>query len=182
MWHYVYMKKPILIATFGFPGSGKTYFSERLSKRNSFMHLSSDRVRLMMFENPKYTKEEHRLVFRFMDYLAKEFLQHGVSVIYDANFNFRENRQRIRNLAKKVGAGYSLVWIKTDENKALKRTEKRALIKDSKKKQIYRPISKKNFEDLKNEMEMPTKSESFIEIDGHASFKDQEKSLFEQLK
>jgi uncharacterized protein len=81
------MKKPLLIATLGYPGSGKTYFSERLSKKKHFFHLNSDRIRLAIFDKPQYKPEEHRIVFRLMDSLAQDLLRQGVSVVYDANFN-----------------------------------------------------------------------------------------------
>lgn len=173
--------RPILLVMFGYPGSGKTYFSERLAKHEGFVHLNADRTRLMIFTEPKYTLEEHRVVFRFMDYLAKEFLQHGVSVIYDANFNFRKSRRGMEKLASKVGATYRLVCIKTEEEKALKRLGKRAKVKDAKKKEIYRPIDQKVFMQLKSQMEMPMKSEKVIAIDGHSTFSEQLKSFHKQL-
>lgn len=173
--------KNYLIATLGYPVSGKTYFSERLSKQNNYFHLSSDKIRLAMFESPKYTPEEHRIVFSFMDYLAGEFLRHGVSVIYDANFNFRKHRKKLQKLANKTKSHYRLVWIKTKENTAINRLGKRAKLTNTKKKEIYRPIDTKVFHILKNEMEIPTRAEKVIEIDGHISFPAQYKHFLKSL-
>lgn len=176
------MKSPVLLTMFGYPGSGKTYFSERLAKHEGFVHLNADRTRLMIFAEPKYTAEEHRVVFRFMDYLAKEFLQHGVSVIYDANFNFRKSRRSMMQLAKKMKSGYRLVWVQTDEPTALARLDKRAKLKQGKKKQMYRPMKADFFHVFKKEMEIPTSLEVPVLIDGHSTFSEQLKSFHKQLR
>jgi predicted kinase len=172
------MKKPLLLATFAYPGSGKTYFSERLAKKLAYFHLSSDKIRLAMFRDPKYTPVEHETVFRFMDYLAEELLQHGVSVIYDANFNKRVHRSKLPRVARRTGAKAHLIWIQTSEEVAMKRLEKRAKYSSRKKQELYRPITKAIFEQLRDEMERPAKSEKVIKIDGHLSFSKQ----FEQFK
>lgn len=174
-------KKPYLIITLGYPGSGKTYFSEHLVKKEGYFHLSGDKVRLAMFDKPCYSQQEHEAVYRFVDYLAEQFLKQGVSVMYDANFNFKRSRIKIQKLAKKVGASYRLVWIKTDEKKALKRLEQRAALKNAKRKELYRPIDSTVFHILKDEMELPTTSEPYIEIDGHASFQKQYQQFCEQV-
>ncbi len=176
------MKRPILLGTFGHPGSGKTYFSERLAKKEKLFHLSADRIRLKMFKNPKYTLEEHKIVFAFMNYLAEEFLKHGVSVIYDANFNLRKHRQKLNSLAKKANAEYKLVWVKTSDEKAMSRIKKRSKLKNTKKKELYRPIDLKVFKLLKEEMQNPTVKEKVIEINGGISFSKQFESYKKQLR
>lgn len=81
------MKKLILFATLGFPGSGKTFFSARFAKDFKIFHLNSDRVRSEIFPKPNYTAEENTAVFRTMDFIAEELLRIGISVIYDANIH-----------------------------------------------------------------------------------------------
>lgn len=176
------MKKPLLIGLFGYPGSGKTYFSERLSKKEGYYHLSSDKIRLAMFRVPTYKREEHRTVFRFMDYLASEFLAHGVSVVYDANFNFKKHRKALARLAKQKGARYQLVWVQTEESLALRRLHSRSKLKSAHRQQLYRPIGRRVFNALKQEMELPDKSEPVIIIDGRMSFPVQFKSFTAQQK
>jgi len=65
-------KKPMILATLGHPGSGKTYFSERLAEERGYFHLSADKLRLMMFEKPTYKKEEHLKLYGFIDGLVFE--------------------------------------------------------------------------------------------------------------
>ncbi len=61
------LKKKILITTFGYPGSGKTYFSERLAKEFNLFHLNSDKIRSEIFIKPNYSDEEHKAVLRFIN-------------------------------------------------------------------------------------------------------------------
>lgn len=176
------MKKPLLLVTLGYPGSGKTYFSERLAKEYHLFHLNGDRIRLAMFENPSYSREEHDMVYAFADYLAETFLKHGVSVIYDANFNFRKSRAKARRIAQKTRAAYRLIWVKTSESKAIERFNKRARLKTLRKKEIYRPIDLNNFKELRDEIQPPGKREPYIEINGHQVFKQQILSFHRQLQ
>lgn len=169
--------KPILIGTLGYPGSGKTHFSERLAKKASYFHLSADKIRHTLFEKPTYEPSEHKIVFGLIDYLAEAMLEKGVSVIYDANFNFKKSRQKLERIARKTGAKYRLVWIQTKEETALARTQKRARYKSTHKQHLYRPISVEVFNHLKSEIELPTKTEPVISIDGHASFEKQFESF-----
>ncbi len=107
------MVQPILYLTFGHPGSGKTYFSSRLARDLGLFHLNGDRLRQELFEQPSYTLQETKSVFRVMDYVAEELLKRGMSVIYDGNMNKREFRDRVASVAKRAGAQYRLVWVKT---------------------------------------------------------------------
>lgn len=165
------MKKPILIATLGFPGSGKTYFSERLAKRKNFLHLNSDKVRLTLFKDPQYTVGEHLLLAKIMDLMAEEVLKASRSVIYDVNFNKRAHRLRLQKLAKRAGAKYVLVWLKTDIKKAESRILKR--VKRKTKTNLYRPINLDILHKMRKELEEPVKDERYILIDGHSSFRKQ---------
>src|SRR3989344_5792867 len=92
--------RPVLIATLGFPGSGKTFFARRFAKEFGFAHLNSDRLRLTMFSRPVYRKAEHALLFGAMDYIAGGFLRAGIDVLYDANSTKRAYRRRLRKIAR----------------------------------------------------------------------------------
>ncbi len=176
------MKKPILITTLGFPGSGKTYFSERLAKEENFFHINSDKIRFTLFENPTFSREEHGSVFRIMDSITESLLKIGVSVVYDANLNFRIHRKKLESLAKKNKANYCLVWLQTDVSVAEKRLGKRALLKSKHKKLMYRPLELKVLHDLKNEMQEPINKEPHVIIDGHLPFSKQISILRKKLK
>jgi len=114
-----------LIATLGFPGSGKTYFSKQFTKDMGFFHLNSDRLRSEMFPQPKFDAQENAAVFRTMDYITEELLRSNVSLVYDANSTKRTFRKRLQQIAKKQKAHYILLWFQTPVKTALKRVHAR---------------------------------------------------------
>lgn len=173
-------QRPYLIATIGFPGSGKTYFSENLSKAEGFIHLNADRERLELFSPPQYTVDEHQALSKEMDKMAEGYLCDGKSVIYDVNFNKRVHRTRIEELARRTGAEYRLVHIVTSPDIALERLLIRG--KDGKQDpELYRPINLDIFHKMKDELEYPDDTEEVIRIDGEGSFDLQYMQLKESL-
>lgn len=155
-------KKPILFATLGYPGSGKTFFSRRFAKDFNLFHLNSDRLRLEMFSNPKYTIAENASVFRTMDFIADELLQRGISVIYDANSTKRIYRKRLQQIAKKRKAKYILLWFKTPVTTALKRIKKRSELRSELMKKYHKAIDDSVLFRIKSEEEEPRREPHII--------------------
>lgn len=152
------MKNPSsLFVTLGYPGSGKSYFSERLAKDIGAFHLNSDKVRADMFTNPAYTREEHEAVFKMMDHRCEELLSKGISVIYDANNNRRSKRKELQALADKYSAKYLLLYFKTPIEIAKERNEQR---------QGLAKVRASVIDRMDRLIEPPLDNEPFMEIDG----------------
>jgi predicted kinase len=175
------MSRTSLFVTVGFPGSGKNYFSERLAQKLDLFHMNADKTRLAMFDDPQYTPEEHRQVFRTMDFFVEELLKKDVSVVYDGNFNKRIFRKKLADMAGRVRVRYVLVWLQTELSVALSRIEDRKLIRDAEQKKLYRPLDPEIVHRMKREMEVPTQGESPVVIDGHLPFDEQFKTLEKYL-
>ena len=173
--------KPTLLLMFGHPGSGKTYFSERLAKKEGFVHISSDHLRHSVLEHPLFLPQENKFIFGLMDYLAEAFLKHDVSLIYDANSNRKIYRSRLQKLAKQYGASCVTVWIHTKQEIALKRIDTRAKTKHPFKMKMYRPLDTETFTILRDSMEFPDQNEKVIELDGHKPFSEQYKHFKKQF-
>ena len=170
-------EKPILITTLGYPGSGKTYFSEHLSKEFNLFHLSFDKIRSEMFDIPTFSQEEHKKVSNIADWLITELLKKNISVIVDANTNKLIQRKKYFKFANKANARYVLLHIKTPVETAEKRIIKRGKIKNVEKKKYYRPLELSVLHLLKNEIEYQNKKEIFIEIDGLKPYNKQVKTF-----
>lgn len=170
-----------LIGMHGYPGSGKTFFSRNLCERNNWLYLSSDRIRRKTYPEPTYTKDESRAVFGFMDYLAEEALSKGISVVYDANFNFASDREKLEGIATRQNSIHALVHIQTPEDVAFPRTQSRHDNAHETEKDIYRPITKEVYEELKAEMEPLGTSDRVIAINGTAEFEDQFRTFMKNL-
>lgn len=173
-------EKPILLATLGFPGSGKTFFARRFAKEYHIFHLNSDRVRLEIFPKPKYNQKENDAVFRAMDFIAEELLSLGVSVLYDANSTKRAYRRRFQQTAKHYKADFLLLWFQTSVDDALRRVEKRKKLKSEFLKKYHLPLRQSVFFRLRNAIEEPQK-EPFVTIDGMQSYKEQKNTVLKAL-
>ena len=175
------LDKLVLFSTLGFPGSGKTYFAKKFAKELNVFHLNSDRVRLEIFPNAKYTPEEHLVIFRVMDFIAEELLNHGVSVIYDANSTKRVYRDRLRKIAKQAGAKYVLLWFQTPVEIALKRIQKRTGFKTERMKKYHRPTNESVLHHIRGEEEAPSNTEFHIVVDGKKLYKTQVNEVLKSL-
>jgi uncharacterized protein len=165
------MNKPTLYITAGYPGSGKSYFAERFARDKHIFHLRADALHLAMFDDPNYMPDEHRLVFRTMDFMAEQLLLQGLSVIYDANLNKRIHREQKRQMAARRHAGYQLFWVKTPEELAFKRLSER---KGNDADEVT--VTPDVFKRFKAELEQPV-DETFVEVDGQMPYEEQIKQL-----
>src|SRR4051812_17679765 len=102
--------KPVLITLYGYPGSGKTYFSRQFCEHIQAAHLEQDRIRFELFEEPRFTKQENFVVGKLMDFMAGEFLAAGVSVVYDMNAMRISQRLNLRELANRNKAKSLVIW------------------------------------------------------------------------
>jgi hypothetical protein len=175
-------KKLFLFVVLGFPGSGKTYFSQRLAKKFKLAHLNSFRTRLELFPKPTYAPEEYNILFRAINYMTETLLSRKISVIYDANITKIKYRKLLQNIAKHFDAKYVLIRIHTPLEIALERSKERRKIKSSQKKKYHRVIDSSVVHMIKDEIEEPTKEEFTITIKGTEPFEQQLKTIRAKLK
>lgn len=173
------LTKPVLIMMYGFPGSGKTFFARQLSDSLKAAHVSSDRIRGELFEKPRYDKEEGEIVNHLTDYMIEEFLNAGVSVIYDANLVSFAQRRRIRDLAHRVHAKPILLWFQVDHDTAFGRIMKRDKRRADDK--YARGFDRTGFDAYITGMQNPKQEEDFLVLSGKHSFPMQRSSLVRRL-
>lgn len=172
-------QKPVLILLYGFPGSGKTYFSRQFSLEVQAAHLEEDRIRHELFETPRFTKQENYALGRIMEYMAGEFLESGISVVYDTNAMRVAQRRNLRDMARKHKAEVITVWFQVDPDTAFVRNQKRDRRKnDDRFAAGYGPDS---FRYLASNMQHPEPTEDFIVISGKHSFPSQMGGVIKKL-
>lgn len=164
----------------GFPGSGKTHFSEKLSKDFNFFHLNSDWLRGYITDPPTFAPEEHRRVFTLMHALTEKLLATKTSVIFDANTTKEVQRKHLEKIAKKYKATFSIIWIQTELETAKKRVKHRSTYTHPEKKRLYKNLSEDVIHHLKDEIEAPKAKHNLLIIDGHKSYQSQ-KSIIEKF-
>lgn len=164
---------------YGFPGAGKTHFARQLCDQISAAHVQSDRIRNELFEQPRYDKRENEIVSHLMDYMTEEFLNAGVSVVYDTNAMRLSQRRNLRELARKTKAGQVLIWLQIDTETALQRVLKRDRRKADDK--YAAPYIKETFENYISGMQNPATTEDYVVISGKHTFNTQRNAVLKRF-
>jgi predicted kinase len=107
----------MIVVVFGLPGSGKSYFAARLADRIHAVHISSDRVRRILFSARTYSTNEKLSVYDAMLKQMKQKVKQPGNVVLDATFYKNDIRNKFAKEAKgidriffiEVRAGESLI-------------------------------------------------------------------------
>jgi predicted kinase len=161
------LTKPVMVYLYGLPGSGKTYISRQLCEFFNMAHISSDRLRYELFEEPKHDKAENMIVSHLMDYISEEFLSCGLSVVYDMSVSRTADRRSIREMAARLKAKELLVWVQVDIDTAWTRTQSRDKRKADDK--YSTPLTQEMFESYMKNMQNPS-SENYLVLSGKHLF------------
>ncbi len=171
--------RPLLVLLYGFPGSGKTFFARQLCEQLMAVHVHGDRIRGELFETPNFGKQETHIVTSLMDYMTGEFLNAGVSVVYDANALRITQRRNLRNMAAKTGAETILVWQQIDPESAFTRVSHRDRRKTDD--HYAQPLDRAAFDAMSAGMQNPDSTERYVVISGKHVFATQRGAMLRHL-
>ena len=182
------MNKPYLFLMLEFPGSGKSYFAERLAREMSALHLNSDAMRLAIFgsrdETDRIYHSDYRPVlntytFGAMNCATKSALNNGISVVYDANNNSIRERADTLGVLENDNIFPVVVWVSVAKEIAVERVMSR------RETNVQRKLSEEDartyIDKIDNDIEAPDESENIIRIDGAIPFEQQYESFKKQL-
>ena len=172
------LDKPVLFCLYGLPGSGKSYVSRNLASTIHTAHVSADRIRGELFQKPRYDAQENAIILHLMNYMTEEFLEAGVSVIYDTNAMRASQRRALRELARKHHAEYMLVWLQIDPESAFARTQSRD--RRTSDDRHAEPHTDDSFGNTVAVMQSP-QGEEYIVISGKHSFGTQKNAIINRL-
>jgi predicted kinase len=147
----------------GYPGAGKTTVARIITELTGGVHLWADFERHVMFDSPSHTHAESRQLYQHLNHVADELLSKGSCVIYDTNFNFRKDRDHMRNIAAKYDADVKVIWITTPRNIAEHRATQDSVDKPTR---IWGNMSPTDFNRLSDNLQTPDDDEEVIKIDG----------------
>ncbi len=136
-------------------------------------------MRSELFENPSYSKQENHIVTSLMNYMTGEFLNAGVSVIYDTNALRVSQRRALRNMATKAGIETVLVWLQIDPESAYVRAAKRDRRKIDDR--YAQQIDRATFDTLSAGMQNPDATERYQVISGKHVFGTQKNAMLRHL-
>lgn len=172
--------KPFLLMLYGFPGAGKTYFARQLSESMQAAHVQADRIRAELFDHPRYDQEENNVVAQLMNYMASEFLNAGISVVYDTNAYRAAQRHALRDMARKAHAQPLLVWLQIDAESAFARGTKRDRRRADDK--YAAALDRDTFNAAIGHMQNPTNAEDYVVISGKHAFNTQYSAVSKKLR
>ena len=172
--------KPVFVLLYGYPGAGKTYFARQLCEQLQAAHVQGDRIRFELFAKPRYDREENNVITQLMDYMSEEFLNAGVSVVYDANVMRLAQRRMLRDMARKAHAAPILVWLQIDVESAYLRSSKRDRRRADDKYAAL--MSRDNFNTIASHMQNPDSTEDYVVISGKHVFNTQFNAVINRMR
>lgn len=116
---------PTLIVVSGLPGTGKSYFSNRLVERLPFLILESDAMRKTLFTSPSYNRQESSHLFQVCHLLIQRLLAKGIPIIFDATNLSERHRERLYSIADRLDARLILVRVEAPAGVAQERLKAR---------------------------------------------------------
>lgn len=146
----------------GFPGSGKTTTAKIIHNLTGAEHIWADQVRRERF-GETYRPEDSRALYEQLNHHTAELLHSGKSVVFDTNFNFKKDRDFLRDVAAMANADTKLIWLRTNVSIAKERATGQL--------QAIRNGYNANMEDstfnrIAEHLEMPSGDEHTIVLDG----------------
>jgi aminoglycoside phosphotransferase family enzyme/predicted kinase len=135
---YARPRRPGVVITHGLAGSGKTTLSGALLEMLGAVRVRSDVERKRMHglgalerrstgvESGLYAAEATEATYGRLTALARDVLTAGITVIVDATFLARRQRDRFRDLARELGAAFAIVDFTANEPTLRARVARRA--------------------------------------------------------
>jgi predicted kinase len=114
----------MIILVAGLPGSGKSYFAERLSDKLDAVYINSDQVRAALQATGKYSFNDKLLVYKEMMLQATQAMERKRDVIVDATFYHHTMREMFLRLAAGYNVDVRVIEITADEGLIRQRLQK----------------------------------------------------------
>lgn len=169
--------KTFVIFLYGFPGSGKTAFARKFAGELKVAHVQQDRLTSELYGEAA-SKENEKKSRGAMNFMCREFLRAGVSVIYDADVHRKAERRMLRDAVRKLKAVPVLIWLQIDTETSLARGQKRDRRKSDD--QYAKSLNNEMFQSVLNYMQNPN-DEDYVVISGKHTFKTQKAAVFKKF-
>jgi predicted kinase len=147
-------KVPAITVLCGLPGSGKTYYSYKHSRKNQ-IRLSSDEIRERVFGDIS-SQRFNGYVFSFMRLMAEKLVLAGCNVVIDSTNIKASYRKPWIDIGKRLGVPVTCVFINPALEECLKRNSQRdRRVPDDVIKKMYSQLEPPNIEEGFNKIIVP---------------------------
>jgi predicted kinase len=157
------MTKTTLYLMVGYPGAGKTTVSHIIAELTGAEHLWADHERKKMFDPVTHSYSESQKLYNYLNNLTDRLLSQGKSVIFDTNFNFYKDRQKLRQIAAKNGAETKLIWLTTPEDIAKQRALTETEVNHTR---VLGTMPENEFDRMAGNLQPPRDGEDPIKVNG----------------
>ncbi len=140
-------------------------------------HLQKDRLIHELYSDND-SNNSHKNTRNAMNFMTREFLRSGVSLIYDANVPRRAERRVLRDATRKSKAVPVLIWLQIDADTAWARGQKRDRRKSDD--HYAKSLSREEFQQFLNYMQNPD-NEDYVVISGKHTFHTQKAAVFKKF-
>ena len=155
-------KQKYLYLFIGYPGAGKTTVAKLLADVTGAKHLWADVTRHKMFPNPTHSREESDELYEKLNEATDYLLKNKKSVVYDTNFNYYSDREKVRKIADKYKVRTIILWLTTPKEIAYKRS-----VEAHESRNLYEiNMTKDQFDSIVAKLEPPKDNEIVIKMDG----------------
>ena len=117
--------EPAFVAVCGLPGTGKSYFCNRLAQKLPFIVLESDALRKALFSPPNYSSKESSRLFQAVHRLIERLLKKGISLVLDATNLSERHREYLYSIADRLDVKLVLVRVEAPPQVVRERFESR---------------------------------------------------------
>ncbi len=111
----------MIVIVSGLPGSGKSFFAERLSKKLNAEYISSDRTRKALNASGLYTFSDKLAIYLAMAESVRKTVRHEKTAVVDATFYHHTMRDFFKQIAGEESVPIYFILIETDERVARQR-------------------------------------------------------------
>lgn len=147
----------------GYPGSGKTTASKLIHEQTGAVHLWADHERKLRFAAPNYSHPETIQLYNQLNKEVEALLAEGKSVIFDTNFNFYKDRQKLCRMAARRGVRTVIIWIIVPEELARTRAVHEAHGQATR---VFGNMPPDHFKRIVRHLQPPRDDEHPIKLDG----------------
>jgi predicted kinase len=172
-------QQPILIATFGLPGAGKTDISTVVGHQYPLAILSTDALRLT------YGFPSGPATLEVMQQVAKHLLADNSSVVFDGIHMMKANRDELRAFGASCYALVRFIYVTANADTIAARLEERLKRPDEITKDGKFVITAAQFARIAQYLEVPLGETDVIHVDtsfDHISVEEQLEPLFAELE